>query len=299
MISFILCSINSRASEAVCQNIRSTVGCECECIVIDNKTQPRSIAQVYNEGAYRAKGQVLCFVHEDVRFLTSDFGPAIERKALQSQTGVIGFLGTQYKAQAPSGWYVHNDLSVKHYIQSGHRGTEECVTHNLSSDGFTPAVVVDGCCMFVCRETWASYPFDTQLITGFHCYDVDFCLTLHHAGLTNYVCSLSLMEHQSYGSYNIQWIETTLSLHRGKWHGRLPMFAKDLTLTSQQQMAYEHHAWYDFLKKCVKTDVPMPKVVNLMLEARAQGISRAKLFKLCYKALYYRLLNHLPGYSKA
>jgi GT2 family glycosyltransferase len=291
MISFILCSINPEAAEKVCQNIRSTAGCDCECIVIDNKTKPRSIAQVYNEGAHRAKGHVLCFVHEDVRFLTPDFGPAIEQKALQPQTGVIGFLGTQYKAQAPSGWYVHNDLSVKHYIQSGHRGTDECVTHNLSPDGFTPVVIVDGCCMFVSRETWASHPFDTLLIQGFHCYDVDFCLTLHHAGLTNYVCSLSMMEHQSYGSYNLQWIETTLALHRGKWYDQLPMYAKDLTLTPQQQIAYEHHAWYDFLKKCVKSPLPLSQFLALLKDARRIGFPNSISFKLLYKLLYYRCLR--------
>ncbi len=291
MISFIICSIDPDKALALQENIGATVGCAHECIVIDNRQAPQGLAHVYNEGARRAQGEVLCFVHEDVRFLTKDFGPAVSEQALKADTGVIGYLGTLYKAAAPSGWFVHTDLSVKHYIQSGHRGRERCVTSNLNASGFTPVVAVDGCCMMVSRAAWAACPFDERVITGFHGYDVDFCLSMQQAGRTNYVCSQSMIEHMSYGAYSLAWVQTTLTLHREKWKGALPILAAGCALTTEQRAGYERFIWYDFLKKCVKTKMPVAQVARLMQEARAQGLSRAKLFKLCYKMAYYRLLR--------
>ncbi len=291
MISFILCSVNPDKAQATCENIRSTVGCDHECIVIDNRESPRSIAQVYNDGAGRAKGEALCFVHEDVRFHTQGFGSDIEDKLMSPATGVIGYLGTLYKAEAPSGWYVHNNLSVKHYIQSGHRGTDRCITRNLSAEGFTPVVAVDGCCMFVSKTVWAAHPFDEKIITGFHVYDIDFCLTLHHAGYVNYVCSRSMIEHMSYGSYSLQWILSTLTLHREKWCGKLPMSVKGLELTAQQQQIYEQNAWYDFLKKCIKSPLPLRRLYLLIQDAKNDGFPTSLSIKLWYKTLFYRLLK--------
>ena len=291
MISFIICSIYPDKAQSIQDNIHSAVGCEHECIIIDNRLTQHGIAHVYNEGALRSQGDVLCFVHEDVRFLTKDFGPTVRAQALEEGTGVIGYLGTLYKAAAPSGWFVHNDLSAKRYIQSGHRGTEECITNNLDASGFTPVVAVDGCCMIVSRAAWAACPFDERVITGFHGYDIDFCLSLHHAGRTNYVCSHSLIEHMSYGTYSLAWIQTTLTLHRDKWKEHLPMCANGLSLTPNQKAFYERFIWYDFLKKCVKSPLPLRQLRDLVQKALADGLPPSKVFKLFYKTLYYRLLG--------
>lgn len=32
--------------------------------------------------------------------------------------------------------------------------------------------------MFVRKDVWAKYPFDEELLTGFHCYDLDFTLQI-------------------------------------------------------------------------------------------------------------------------
>ena len=290
MISFIICSIHPEKAQATVANIKTTVGCPHECIIIDNRQNQRSIAKAYNEGASQAKGEVLCFVHEDVRFHTNDFGPIIYNKVLEPNTGVIGFAGTFYKAKAPSGWNAHDDLKSEYMIQTSHHKSEKCIAHNTSDNGFVHVIAVDGFCMFTSHNAWASHPFDEQTITGFHCYDVDFCIGMHVAGLNNYVCHLIMPEHMSSGNYNIQWIENTLSFHNGKWKELLPLYTKNISLSIEQQAFYEHCAWYDFLRKCVKSTIPFKQIWDLFKEAINSGLPRSLIFKLSYKTIYYRLL---------
>ncbi len=49
------------------------------------------------------------------------------------------------------------------------------------------------------------YPFDEELLTGFHCYDLDFTLQIAaDRCYKNYVCCSSevLIEHSSQGNFN-------------------------------------------------------------------------------------------------
>lgn len=292
MISFIICSINPELAECVQRNIRETVGSDCECIIIDNREHPRSIAQVYNDGANRAKGDVLCFVHEDVMFLTPSFGFIIERKAKEPGVGVIGFVGSKYKPRAFSGCHSNDEYHVTNYIQSGKGERHKLITNNQDASGFTPVVTLDGFCLFTSKAVWAEHQFDEENITGFHGYDIDFCMTAHHAGLTNYVCSKVLAEHTSFGSFKTEWIEAIVNLHQNKWEGKLPLSAKGFKASDSQLSRYENMAWYRFLKTCLHAKYPSKKTLTLIRYARAEGLQFFITLKILFKYLYYRWIRH-------
>ena len=74
LISLIICSRKADISEELKQNIAETIGCEYELCVIDNSRNEYSIFSAYNEGVRRAKGDILCFMHEDVLFRTNKWG---------------------------------------------------------------------------------------------------------------------------------------------------------------------------------------------------------------------------------
>lgn len=74
MISCIICSRTSTISNELMQNISSTIGCEYEIITIDNSTNKHNIFQAYNEGIRRAKGEYLCFMHDDILYHTENWG---------------------------------------------------------------------------------------------------------------------------------------------------------------------------------------------------------------------------------
>jgi len=74
MISLISCSRNSDISLKLKDNIAATIGCDYELVFIDNSKNSYNIFQAYNEGVSRSKGDILCFMHDDVIFFVRMVG---------------------------------------------------------------------------------------------------------------------------------------------------------------------------------------------------------------------------------
>ena len=81
MISIIICSMNPDISAELRQNIADTIGCEYELVVIDNSRNQLSIFQAYNRGVQRSKGDILCFMHDDL--LMHTIGGQLFQKSLR------------------------------------------------------------------------------------------------------------------------------------------------------------------------------------------------------------------------
>lgn len=77
MISVIVCSVSQERLQRLCKNVDETIGVEYEMVAVDNRQLGWPIARVYNEGARRASGRCLLFVHEDVVFHQQDWGRAL------------------------------------------------------------------------------------------------------------------------------------------------------------------------------------------------------------------------------
>ena len=102
MISIITCSRENAILAKVKQNISETVGREFELIVIDNSENRYSIFEAYNEGVRQAKGNLLCFMHEDVLYRSKDWGGVMERHFQEDERmGLIGFSGSHFLPDTP------------------------------------------------------------------------------------------------------------------------------------------------------------------------------------------------------
>lgn len=287
MISIIVCSIYPDKLEQLRQSIEATVGdASYEFIPIDNRKQPRSIAQVYNKGANLAKGECLCFVHEDVIFHTKGWCETIEKKLQEPDCGVIGFTGSWYKSKTLSGWSTHKSVDISSFIQSGNGKQKEFHLGELRA-GYEPCATVDGFCLFVSRSHWQDHPFDEQLITSFHCYDLDLCLTMLHAGLTNYVCHDAMLEHRSRGTFSTDWVTATIALHQ-KWQAQLPV-AIAHSITPEKINHLENLARVTFCKQLIKSTYPMGATYRFIWKAKREGLPLSKACKLICKLIYYRV----------
>lgn len=76
MISIIICSRHHTLDEELRGNIKATIGNDIlyEIVCIDNSNNCHSIFSAYEEGVKKAKGNYLCFMHEDIRFHSADWG---------------------------------------------------------------------------------------------------------------------------------------------------------------------------------------------------------------------------------
>lgn len=281
MISFIICSINPNKAKSVEENVRATIGIDCEFIIVDNRQDCRGICAVYNSGAKMAHNSYLCFLHEDVCFRGDDWGQSIVDKLSEPECGVIGFMGSVYKTKAPSGWNCIPRLNRSHFIQSSDVTSRKSDCCHL---GFEPVLVLDGACMFVRKDLWQMCWFDDAVLSGFHCYDLDFCLSVAKLGYKNFVCSTVWLEHFSEGGFNIDWVASTLSLHR-KWHQFLPMSNGDTNCYSSFCQNYiELRSFYVFLKVCIKIKMPR-KYIDELVEHLPSGVLHPILWTKCYMLL--------------
>ena len=264
MLSIIICSVSPERLEQVTRNIHDTIGVDYEIIAIDNREKQWPIARAYNEGASRAHYPFLFFVHEDVKFHSVGWGKCIEKKLKEPDCGVIGFAGSKVKLKCYSGWGDVYKWDVIFYYQSVGTETQFRVASVTMEHPFKEVLVLDGFAMFVRKDVWAKYPFDEELLTGFHCYDLDFTLQIAaDRCYKNYVCCSSevLIEHSSQGNFNQSWYQDTIKMHKLKWNKMLPMKIEGFELGEKEMRKQEEYTFSVFLRKLLKAGYPEAKVV--------------------------------------
>ncbi|MBS3155733.1 hypothetical protein J4413_00665 [Candidatus Woesearchaeota archaeon] len=194
MISIIVCSKDKTLLEGLNGNVEKTIGCEFEILGIDNKIG-NSICYVYNEGVKKAKYPYLCFVHEDVRFLTENWGRKVVEKLENNEVGVLGVAGSSLMPENGM-WFSVKKPFVMGRVVHVVNGKERLDRYgSIREDG--EVVVLDGLFLACRKEVGEKFLFDEEL-DGFHFYDVDFSLRVSKE-LKNIVTYDILLKHFSGG----------------------------------------------------------------------------------------------------
>lgn len=221
MISLIVCSINIEKFNNLNKNIEQTIGVEHEVIRIDNSKNKYSLCQAYNTGASQAEFPILCFIHEDIKFYSDDWGKSLIQYFENEKTGLIGVAGSQYKTRTINGWWLPDSSFSKMKMIQGNKKNGSVNTINSQASGVEKAVCIDGVFMATTREIWTPIRFDETTLRKFHCYDLDFSLSVFSKGYDVIITYDILLEHFSEGSFDKTWYEESLKLHE-KWKKHLP-----------------------------------------------------------------------------
>ncbi len=228
-ISIIICSRGAAAPEFVRKNIDETIGCEHELVVIDNSDNQYDIFQAYNEGVRRSKGDVLCFMHEDVLFRSDNWGKIVERYFIDDeQIGLIGFAGSHFLANSPMYWYSSPFISQRN-LNNDQGQVEEHFHEDWFGDrSIIEVVAVDGFCFFVRKSLFDRIAFDEKTYKGFHLYDMDICMQVINTGHKVCVIRDILAEHcwsesKQFSKQGGELFDRNLSLFSEKWKDSLPI----------------------------------------------------------------------------
>lgn len=291
MISIIICSISEKMLADVSFNIEKTIGVPYEIIAFENSLGKKGICEVYNNGAKKAKFEILCFMHEDIAYKTNDWGKVlIETFEKNHKLGVLGVVGSSYKSLAPSGWGAdsnHGTTTFSNYIQCYKRSNKEKELIHNNPKGTTPAevVVLDGMWLSTTKAIALDKPFDDKLLEGFHCYDIDFCLNVgQDYGV--FVTYDILIEHFSEGSYDAKWLEDTLKIQK-KWENILPKFIDNIT--NEEQYKIEKRAFKRFILSLVDAKKTYSQILGYLKKFKNSKImSNALKYKLWYYTLKYK-----------
>lgn len=288
MISIIVCSIKPHLLEQFKNSVEETIGMEYEIVALDNRQNNYSITKCYNLGASKARGEYLCFVHEDVIFSSKDWGRILVEKMKDQSTGVIGFAGAIVKTKTLSGWSVSRDYNRLHFHESLDAKNNQAKFNLYNPDNldFSPVVTLDGFCLAMRAKVWQKHQFDEHILDGFHLYDLDISTSVFVAGLKNYVCNTIDITHLSRGAFNKQWFEYS-SIYHDKWADFLPLSVEGVS--PQEIEMLENKVFGNMTYFLLKKNVGNPKYHKERLAAFIR--KNPKKFKSYY--LYYRYLRYL------
>ena len=212
MISIIICAREADISPSLKENVQNTIGSNFELVVVDNSENHYSIFSAYNEGIKMAKGDVLCFMHDDILFRTSDWGKKVE--AFFREDEKLGLLGIQaccFLPQVPCYWC---DSPFVVYKAGEYNSFED--------RPILEAVAVDGLWFCVRAELFKQIRFDDVTYTGFHYYDMDICMQVLKSGYKVCVCDID-MEHYRAGPGVNEMFYKNMQVFYEKWKDELPI----------------------------------------------------------------------------
>lgn len=275
MISIIISSANNQQLTAVLDNIHQTIGVVYEVIAIDNANAKLGICEVYNIGIERAKYEILCFMHEDLKIYTDNWGRLVnELFSKHEKLGMIGVAGGRYKTLFPCSWYTGSEKSDRYRLVQHFKFRQEepkLDLNNPNEETLSLVSTLDGVWFCIRREALADVRFDENLLNGFHGYDTDISLSIGRRWNLSVTFEV-LIEHFSEGKYDYKWIENALLVHK-KWNKFLPLktgndFSKD------DCIQIEHKAF--------------ETLMYLMVDA---GHSRNQLYYVLWKSNLYRVIG--------
>lgn len=225
MISVIICSQRVTTDSVLADNIRRTIGVPYEVVHIDNSRGRYSIFEAYNLGVSRAKGEYLCFMHEDIVFHSNDWGRAVEQHLSKPFVGAIGVAGGNVVLNRFD-WRFYGDFYHSYMMQGAYTVTEQpeyAVLTYPPKDrrSLFQVAVIDGVWMCMRRALFDTIRFDDTTFHDFHLYDSDISMQINAMGLGVFITDDVLLEHRSEGTFS-SGFTNALQLFIEKWRKDLP-----------------------------------------------------------------------------
>jgi len=215
-VSLVVCSIDEAKLERASASYRERLGAALVEIVA--LRDARSLAEAYNRGLDRARGDAIVFSHDDVEVLSPDFAARLE--AHLAAYDVVGVAGT--RQLCGGGWYFAGHPHDYMLVVSPHPDTGRS-TLVIEGGGALVAdriQALDGLMLATRADAARSLRFDETTFDHFHLYDLDFTFRAHLAGLRLAVCRDLVLLHASRGGYDARWDAYRERFER-KFAGRL------------------------------------------------------------------------------
>ncbi len=286
-ISIIICSTHPKTDRELVANIDDTIGVTYEIVHIDNSAGEYGICAAYNKGVERAKGDILCFMHEDVEFHSEGWGQRVVEYMSQPEVGAIGLAGSVF-VPAESDWrFVGIKFHTLRVIQgfyspSGQYCTTGCgwePTGNLHQ-----VAALDGVWFCIRRETFQKIRFDDVTFPHFHLYDSDISMQVNTLGLKLCVCDDIILEHFSEGTFTESFNEG-LDHFLKKWGSLLPMVRGCETEISEAEMRKETEQALSGYKDRLAHDCMLLSCKKALKEGDLKSLSKEKR-KFIYRQEY-------------
>lgn len=227
MISIISCTRNHNSANALKKNIVESIGLwegkDFEFVFIDNNNRKNSIFQAYNIGVQKSIGDILCFVHDDVSFITHGWGEIVNQTFYKHENiGCLGVAGTHFMADTPASWW-HSHFTSIRVLLDNNGNVSLAERHEIINDRhLTTVASVDGLWFCIRKDLFKHISFDEVTFSGFHCYDSDICMQILQIGYTISVTFDILVKHKAVAEVDMSYFNAIKAWHN-KWKSFLPL----------------------------------------------------------------------------
>lgn len=297
MISIIVSTYKPDSFRRFEHNIKKTIGVDYEIIQIHNPGS-MSLCEAYNKGIELAQYEYLCFSHDDIIINSSDWGQHIINTFQKDPNfGLIGVAGSSYKSWVPTGWYFPDDTRFCKMDLYQEENKEGIVTHHKRNEpidtNYDEVVTLDGCWFCTTRKVASEFKFDEKLLTGYHCYDLDYAFQVGSKYKVLVAYGLELT-HLSHGDYNKEWVVETFKLFE-KWKKKLPLSVANPT---KEEIAYnEFNSFLFILGKTSENDIYLSKVVRILYTSQLVKMIGLKKWMYLQKWTWGAILRKVVKYK--
>lgn len=176
-------------------------------------TEGKSLTAVYNSILNLAKNNnenyILLMIHHDIHFKSKNWGKTLLNLFNNNDIDIIGQAGTDVIHENGTWWlgpdqkFNNKDLWGKVWHTDGKKEWKTDFTTPLKKCAkLQPVVAVDG--VYIAFNPDTCLPFDSS-ISGFHFYDISFCLDNYLAGKKIAVTETLPIVHESGGQLSQAW----------------------------------------------------------------------------------------------
>jgi len=216
MFSVIICSIDAkRFADAKAMYERNFQNHQWELIHIDDA---RSLAEGYNRGLAKSRGDLLIFSHDDVDIFSPDLPNRLAKHL--SNFDIVGLAGTSRLIGPDWVWagppFIFGQVCSPHpsgRLSVNIMGAPRPVVGNIQA--------IDGLFMAARRSVFSKISFDAATFDGFFLYDLDFSYSAFSSGLKIAVANDICAFHASPGNFKEAWNVYAEKFHL-KWLNNHP-----------------------------------------------------------------------------
>ena len=261
MISIVISTYRKDYLSILKENIKETIGAiPYEIIEVFNPGK-MGISKAYNHGAASAAFENLLFIHEDMKFLSQNWGEELLKSFELPNVGILGLAGNQKKTFLPTGHDIGLDKYRKVFIYHS-----EKPENDSSLKEAIPVKTLDGVFLAMKKRLWQRLKFDEE-IEGFHFYDMDISLR-SSLEFQNYVLPAIKVIHFSMGNFGDEWIKSCIEFHKRNRQYNLDDISKEEKMSIRKfwyrRLMAENISFHNRLKFINKMGVDGSSISNVV-----------------------------------
>lgn len=260
MISVIICSVNPSDLEKISNSMKDTIGVQYEIVPIYNNENNFSLLEAYDKGALVSKYEFLVFVHEDVEFITNNWGEKLLNILNAKEIGVVSVAGSTYLPSVPSGWYLPDERYNKVFIHQGFKYCTKPVRLDDQGEDLTPVFLLDGVFLAMRKTVWQEFQYNKYL-DGFHAYDVDISQRVSSEYQNVFTKQIEILHH-SEGKVDKNYFDAILEYKKAFVNFKYPKRDFRLEFQLLQKLYTQLRCYYE-KNECIEKLKPYIKIKNL------------------------------------